>query len=445
MTVVLILAILALIAMNAFFVAAEYSLVRVRPDRVEAAVERGEKGAALFKHEIESIDDYIAACQVGITMTSIGLGAVGEPIIARLLKHPLGGPLSHAVAVVIAGIVAYLIITSLHITYGELVPKVFTVVHADAVGRRLARPMQFFRRAFHPFIVALTGLADLTLRPLGVDPDTAGEEETTSEDLKFLIARSQHGGQLDPGEAHMLEGVFHLHEQEARNVMTPIPAVVTVDISEPVEAALRKCVQSGHTRLVVTENHDTDRICGTVHSNSLARLLMNRGPEATIEPLVKDALIIPETKPLDDLLADLQRERASMAIVVDEYGRTAGIVTVEDIIEEVVGEIADETDPAAGAVRRLANGDWFVRGHVPITDLLDYGLELPVDSDAYNSVGGFVFGELGRLPKRGDTVQFNGYSLRVESVRENRVEAVRIRHASDETGEHPAVTPEEGS
>src|SRR3954451_14544929 len=352
MTVVLILAILALIAMNAFFVAAEYSLVRVRPDRVEAAVERGEKGADLFKRQIEDIDDYIAACQVGITMTSIGLGAVGEPVIADLLEGPLGGPLAHGTALVISGIIAYLIITSLHITYGELVPKVYTVVHAERVGRRIARPLQFSRRLFHPFIVALTGVANVTLRRLGVDPDAAGEEETTSEDLKFLIARSQHGGQLDPGEAHMLEGVFHLHEQEARNVMTPIPAVVTVDISEPVEAALRKCVQSGHTRLVVTENNDTDRICGTVHSNSLARLLMNRGADAVIEPLVKDALIIPETKPLDDLLADLQRERASMAVVVDEYGRTAGIVTVEDIIEEVVGEIADETDPAAGAGRR---------------------------------------------------------------------------------------------
>jgi CBS domain containing-hemolysin-like protein len=439
MTVLVLLAVPALIALNAFYVAAEYSLVRSRLDRVEASLERGERGAALFKHEIDDIDDYIAACQVGITMTSIGLGAVGEPIVADLLKGLLGGPLAHGAAVVISGILAYLIITSLHITYGELVPKVYTVVHAERVGRWVARPLHFSRRLFHPFIVALTGLANLTLRPLGVDPDTAGVEETTSEDLKFLIARSQHGGQLDPGEAHMLEGVFHLHEQEARNVMTPIPAVVTVDVSDNVEVALRKCVQSGHTRLVVTENNDTDRIRGTVHSNSLARLLMNRGPDASIEPLVKDAVIIPETKPLDDLLADLQRERASMAVVVDEYGRTAGIVTVEDIIEEVVGEIADETDPAAGAVRRLANGDWFVRGHVPITDLLDYGLELPVDSDAYNSVGGFVFGELGRLPKRGDTVQFNGYSLRVESVRENRVEAVRIRHPGAETGEHPAL------
>jgi CBS domain containing-hemolysin-like protein len=440
MTVVLLLAVLALIAMNAFFVAAEYSLVRVRPDRVEAAVERGDKNAELFKREIESIDEYIAACQVGITMTSIGLGAVGEPTIAHLLEKPLGGPLAHGVAVVIAGILAYLIITSLHITYGELVPKVYTVVKADSVGRRLARPLHFFRRLFHPFIVALTGLADLTLKPLGIDADAAGEEETTSEDLKFLIARSQHGGQLDPGEAHMLEGVFHLHEQEARNVMTPIPAVVTVDVSDTVEVALRKCVQSGHTRLVVTENNDTDRIRGTVHSNSLARLYMNRGPDASIEPLVKDALIIPETKPLDDLLADLQRERASMAIVVDEYGRTAGIVTVEDIIEEIVGEIADETDPAAGAVRRLANGDWFVRGHVPITDLLDYGLELPVDTDAYNSVGGFIFGELGRLPKRGDTVRADGYLLRVESVRENRIEAVRIKRLAEQQDEQAAAS-----
>ena len=140
-----------------------------------------------------------------------------------------------------------------------------------------------------------------------------------------------------------------------------------------------------------------------------------------------DAPIVPETKPLDDLLADLQRQRTSMAVVVDEYGRVVGIVTVEDIIEEVVGEIADETDPAAGEVRRLANGDWFVRGHVAVTDLADYGLELPVDSDAYNSVGGFVFAELGRLPRRGDTVNANGFSIRVESVRDNRIEAVRIR------------------
>ena len=247
------------------------------------------------------------------------------------------------------------------------------------------------------------------------------------DELKRLIAESYAGGHLDPGEAGMLTGVFHLHEQEARQVMTAIPAVVTIDISQDVETALRLCISSGHTRLVVTEGEDRDRVRGLVHASMLARQLMQQGPHASVGPIVHDALIVPETKPLDDLLADLQRQRTSMAVVVDEYGRVVGIVTVEDIIEEVVGEITDETDPTAGEVRRLADGDWFVRGHVPVTDLADYGLDLPVDSDAYNSVGGFVFAELGRLPRRGDMVNADGFSIRVESVRENRVEAVRIR------------------
>jgi CBS domain containing-hemolysin-like protein len=178
---------------------------------------------------------------------------------------------------------------------------------------------------------------------------------------------------------------------------------------------------------VVTEDHNQDRVRGIVHVNQLVKLMLSKGMEAQFDDLVRPAPIVPETKPLDDLLADLQRERTELAIVVDEYGRTAGIATTEDIIEEVVGEITDETDPAAGAVRQLANGDWFVRGHVAVSDLPDYGLELPVDTDAYNSVGGFVFAQLGRLPKRGDTVTANGYSIRVESVRQNRIEAVRIR------------------
>ena len=255
----------------------------------------------------------------------------------------------------------------------------------------------------------------------------------------MLIAQSLTGGKLDPGEAGMLTGVFHLHEQQARQVMTPAPAVVTVDLSENVETALRRCVSSGHTRLVVTEDENPDRVKGIVHANALAQLLLAEGPEAAIDGLVRDAPIVPETKPLDDLLADLQR-RAQLAGGRASTSTAArpGIVTVEDIIEEVVGEIDDETDPIGGAVRRLSNGDWFVRGHVAITDLVDYGLELPVDSDAYNSVGGFVFGELGRLPKRGDTVQHNGYSIRVESVRENRIEAVRIRARRTGIGLSPA-------
>jgi CBS domain containing-hemolysin-like protein len=317
-------------------------------------------------------------------------------------------------------------VTALHITIGEQVPKIFSIVKAEATAMRVARPLIAFNRIMRPFITALNATSNTLLRSLRIDPDTAMEEGATPEELRIMIGQARAGGQLDAGEAGMLHGVFHLHEQEARQVMTPIPAVVTVDTSEDVETALRRCISSGHTRLLVTEDENQDRVRGIVHSNSLARALMTEGPHASIEPLVVDAPIVPETKPLDDLLADLQRTRSSMAVVVDEYGRVAGIVSVEDIIEEVVGEIDDETDPAGGAIRRLANGDWFVRGHVAVTDLEDYGLHLPVDTDAYNSVGGFVFAELGRLPKRGDMVQANGFTIRVESVRENRIEAVRI-------------------
>ena len=425
--VLLLTAVVFFVLANGFFVAAEFALVRSRRSRMEQLAEEGARGAALALKQIERIDEYLSACQLGITMASLAIGFLGEPAIADLLREIYGDPVSHEVSLAVSVGLAYLITTALHITVGEQVPKIYAIVHAEPIARRTAGGLQIFFVVMRPLIRLLNGVSNWILRRFRTDPRAEFDEASNAEELKLLIAQSAHGGALDPGEAGMLSGVFHLHEQEARQVMTPIPAVVTVDTSEDVQTALRRCVSSGHTRLVVTEDANTDRIKGIVHANSLVRVLMNQGPDAPIDSVVKDAPIVPETKPLDDLLADLQRERTSMAVVVDEYGRTEGIVTVEDIVEEVVGEITDETDPAGGAVRRLANGDWFVRGHVPITDLVDYGIKLEADSEAYNSVGGFVFGELGRLPKRGDMVRANGYSLRVEAVRENRVEAVRIR------------------
>src|SRR4051812_24859198 len=279
--------------MNAFFVASEYSLVRSRLDRVQAMVKDNVRGAKLAERQIEHIDEYIAACHVGITFASIGIGAVGEPAIADLLEKPFGDVLGHAAATALAVAIGYAVLTVLHITFGELVPKIFTVGHAESVARRTARPLEFFKRLFSPFSRVLSALAGVVLRPFGVRPEGLGEETTTSEDLKFLIARSVSGGTLDPGEAVMLSGVFHLHEQEARNVMTPIPAVVTVDVSEDVQTALQRCIDSGHTRLLVTEDENTDRVRGVVHNNSLARLLMTRGADASIESAVKQALIVP--------------------------------------------------------------------------------------------------------------------------------------------------------
>ena len=426
MSIVLLVLLVLLIAVNGFFVAAEFAVVRARRARIEQLRDEGNDRARLALDQMDHVDEFVATSQVGITLASLGIGFLGEPALAELLEPVFGGLMSHAAALAISIALAFTIVTFLHVIFGEQAPKMLAIASAEPMLLRVAGPLRFFRTALHPLIVATNAPANFIVRKFfRMDPGESGEE-TSPEELRLLISRGAQRGRLDPGEAGMLGGVFHLHEQEAREVMTPIPAVVTVDASDTVEAALRRCVTSGHARLIVIEDDNADRVKGIVHNNSLARVYMSEGPEASIDSVIRDALIVPETRPLDDLLHDLQVQRTSLAVVVDEYGRTVGIVSVEDILEEVVGEIEDETDPRAAALRRLANGDWFVRGHVSLGDLADAGIELPVDTDAYNSVGGYVFGELGRLPKRGDSIQSNGYTIRVEAVREHRIEAVRI-------------------
>ncbi len=425
MTGFLLVLLFILVFLNGVFVAAEFALVRSRRSRIEQLAEEGNRSAARALGQIDQIDEYLSACQVGITMASIGIGALVEPAVGQLLE-PIFGGFSHGVAVTISVALAFVLVTGLHISVGEQVPKMVAISRPEDAVQRLSRPLGWFRVASAPFTLGLTAISNAMSRLFGVRPEKLAEEQHSSEDLKVLIAQSAVGGELDPGEAVMLGGVFHLHEQEAREVMTPIPAVVAVDSSATVNDALQLCVSSGHNRLVVVEDGNQDRVRGIAHALRLARLFMTEGPDAKIEGAVREALIVPETKALDDLLTELQRQRSSMGVVVDEYGRTVGIVTIEDILEEVVGEIEDETDPLAGAVRQLTNGDWYVRGHVSLGDLADRGIELPVDTDAFNSVGGYVFAELGRLPKRGDVINADGFEIRVESVRENRIEALRI-------------------
>jgi len=431
MTALALVALLLLVAVNGMFVAAEFALVRSRRSRLETLAKEGEADVEAVLEQLGKIDEVLSACQLGITVASIGIGFLGEPAIATLIE-PLLGDLPEAATTGISVAIAFALATTLHITIGEQVPKMLAITRPEATARVLSRPVNWFRIASAPFTFVLNKLSNAILRGFGVRPGDI-EEKHTSDDLKEIIRGSAI---LDPGEAGMLGGVFHLHEQEAREVMTPIPAVVTVNADQTVEEALRSCVSSGHTRLVVIENGNPDKVRGVVHNNSLVRLYMNAGPDTAVEPAIRDVPIFPETKPLDDLLAELQRQRSSLGVVSDEYGRTVGIATVEDILEEVVGEIEDETDPRSTSLRRLTDGDWYVRGHVPIGDLEDAGIKLPVDSDAFNSVGGYVFTELGRLPRRGDTIQADGFELRVESVRENRIVAVRIRTV---TGEHRVI------
>src|SRR5664279_1064552 len=223
-----------LIALNAFFVIAEYALVRSRRARLEIMRDEGAKGAALALDQLGNVNEYISAVQIGVTMTSIGIGALAQPALADIFKGALGSTISHGVAVAVAVTVAFVIIASAQLVAGEMVPKFYAIDRAEAVARRVARPLRTFSAVFHPIIVALTAVSDRILRLLGVDMSLE-RRGGSSDELKRLIAESHEGGHIDPGEAGMLTGVFHLHEQEARQVMTPIPAVVTIDTSQDVE------------------------------------------------------------------------------------------------------------------------------------------------------------------------------------------------------------------
>src|SRR3954464_12691011 len=325
MSVLLLVLLALLIAINGFFVAAEFALVRSRRGKLEQAAEEGEAGAEAVVEQLDRIDESLSACQIGITAAAMGSGFPGSPSRGKLLE-PVFGNLSHGAAAALSLAIAFAFVTAIHISIGEQVPKMLAISNAEKTARRVSRPLGWFAVATTPVTKALSWVSNGVVRLFGVDPKDL-EEHHTSEDLKQIIDSSRTGGTLDPGEAGMLGGVFHLHEQEAREVMTPIPAVVTVDASETVEAALRRCVTSGHTRLVVIEDDNRDRVKGIVHNNSLARLYMSDGPEAPLDTVVRDALIVPETRPLDDLLHDLQVQRTSLSVAVDENGPTAGFAT----------------------------------------------------------------------------------------------------------------------
>ena len=425
MSVLLLVLLLLLVAINGFFVAAEFALVRSRRGKLEQLAEEGESGAEAVVEQLDKIDESLSACQIGITMASIGIGFLGEPSLAKLLE-PIFGGLSHGAAVGLSVAIAFALVTAIHISIGEQVPKMLAISHAERTARRVSRPLNWFRAATAPVTMALSAISNAIVRLFGVDP-TDIEEHHTAEDLKQIIDSSQHGRHARPRRGG-----------DARRRLPPARAGgARGDDADPGGGHGRRLRdgRDGAAALRHLRPHAPGRDRGRQprpgqgdrpQQQPRPALHERRARRREIEPVVRDAVIVPETRPLDDLLHDLQVQRTSLSVVVDEYGRTVGIVTVEDILEEVVGEIEDETDPRAAALRQLASGEWFVRGHVSLGDLADAGIELPVDTDAYNSVGGYVFGELGRLPKRGDTITANGYTIRVESVRENRIEAVRI-------------------
>ena len=419
-------AVAALILLNGYFVAAEYALVTARRTRIQELAQRGNRRAKAVLRIVADPPRFIAAMQLGVTGASLAIGALGEQVLARVFD-PL-------FASVIAFALAFLIITFLHVVVGELVPKGIALGYSDRVALAVSTPVRGFFVAFKPLIWVLQRSSEVVLRALGLTPP-GGEMEVYSEaELKMLLSRSTEEGELEAQEQEMLYKVFDFADKEVSAVMVPRPEVVALSIEMPPEEALAAVIDSPYTRYPVYRD-SLDEIVGVLHVRDLFSALVDRGIAGVqIEQLLRPAHIVPETKDLAALLTEFRRTNQHPAVVVDEYGELEGIVTLEDLLEEIVGEIEDEFDLPDESIERLEDGRVRVHGTFPIDDFNEqFGVSLPIED--YHTLGGLVFGMLGRAPEPGDEVEHEGIRFTVLTVEGSRIERLEIELPPPQPGE----------
>ncbi|MDX6553474.1 MAG: magnesium and cobalt exporter, family [Gaiellales bacterium] len=427
-TALALLAVVLIVLANGFFVAAEYALVTVRRTRIQELIDQGNRGARRVAELQQNPARFISAIQLGVTMSSLALGAIGEPVIAGLLEKPLKSlPNSwhSGVALTIAAILAFALLSFFHVVLGEIVPKSYTLLHPEPIALLAAGPINAFYAIFKPFIWALMAASSAVLRWLGLPPEARRTAVHSEEELKMLVTASREQGVLEEEEQAMLHKVFEFADKDAADVMVPRPDVVALPIDMPVPELLRVMLEHPYTRYPVYEA-ELDNIVGVLHVRDLFVALHDRGIEGVdVRALLRPAILVPETKRLDELLAEFRSTSNHMAIVVDEYGSVAGLATLEDLLEEIVGEIGDEFDVPEAGIRRIGKSRLRLGGSFPIEEFNErFGTHLP-DED-YHSVGGFVFGELGRAPKVGDVVDWNGIRFEVSAVDGSRIVEVDV-------------------
>jgi putative hemolysin len=414
-----------LILLNAFFVAAEYGLVTARRTRIIELHHEGNRRARDVLRITSDPPRFIAAMQLGVTLTSLGIGALGE----RALADALGS----VMATVVAVLLAYLILTFLHVVIGELVPKGIALGHSEGTALFVSAPVRGFFIALRPFIWFLQKSTVIVLGWLGLQPPGAEDDVLSEAELRIVVSQSTRHGEIEQQEQEMLYKVFDFADKEASDVMVPRPEVVALSIDLPPEQALEAVMDSPYTRYPVYRD-SLDDVVGILHVRDLFSALRERGMhEVKIEEIVRPTHIVPETKDLAALLAEFRRTNQHMAIVVDEYGEMEGIVTLEDLLEEIVGEIEDEFDLPDESVEQVDDDTIRVDGTFPIDDFNErFHTALPAED--YHTLAGFVFGLLGRQPEVGDDISHDGMRfdvLEVEGSRINKI-AVTFEHRRDQ-------------
>ena len=421
------LAVLALVLANGFFVAAEFSLISVRKTRIDQLLAEGSRLARPVRRALNNPDQFIAATQLGITMASLGLGWIGEPALASMV-FPLFERLPVSIAITtahsLAVAIAFIIITSLHIVLGELAPKTVALQYPEKTALLVAKPTELFLRTFKPFIRALNGMGWTVVRMLGMKASSGHGLVHSEEELKMLVTASQEAGVLEEDEEQMLHRVFHFAEFTAGEMMVPRTEMPAIRADAPIGEVVDLIWRGRHTSLPVYRG-ELDDIVGIMLVPDLVKALASPPPNFSAAAIAREALTVPETMKADELLRQMRRHRTHQAIVIDEYGGTAGIVTFERVMERIVGELGGDFGTAATPIRRLPDNSFEVDGLALVTDINER-FELNIDEETYTTIGGYMLGRLGRRPKIGDTVEVGGRTLRVEAVDGLRVSRVRI-------------------
>ncbi len=426
-----------LVFLNGFFVAAEFAIVKIRLSRLEELVAEGRPGAKVARNVVHHLDAYLSATQIGITLASLGLGWVGEPAVAHLLVEPFFawmGFLSEAALHTTSLTIAFIFISFLHVVLGELAPKSLAIQRAEQTALGVALPLRLFYYLFLPAIWVFNGSANLLLRAVGITPVSGHELAHSAEEIRIILEHSEQSGVLSEQRHDLLEGALDIAERSVKQIMVPRVDVVYISTSAAWEQIVQTVVEHGYSRFPLCDG-DLDHPIGILYAKDLLRYLgQPTGPPSAegIVALKRECLFVPESQRVETLLKRFQRSRIHLAVVVDEYGGTSGIVTLEDVLEELVGEIQDEMDQEAPLLEETPEGNYRVNGQMLIDDLADRtGVVLP-DAQG-DTVGGYILYRLGRVAARGDEVRADGHLLRVLEVHRRRIVRVLVSPAvSDE-------------
>lgn len=419
-----------LVFMNGFFVAAEFAIVKVRSSQLELKAQSGNRTAQLAKHIISKLDGYLAATQLGITLASLGLGWIGEPVVSKLLikiMTVVGIEISDELAHDLALPVAFAIITVLHIVFGELAPKSIAIQRSEKTTLFIAYPLQFFYIVFKPFIWLLNGIANFLLKLVGISA-VHGSEVHSSEELKYLVMQGKESGSIDESDYNIIKNAFEFSEHTAKQIMVPITRVLAIDLNDYNEQVLEKIIEESYSRIPCFED-SFDTIVGVVYLKDIL-FRMRKNETIHLREMMKPVLMVPETKQIGQLLKEFQMQHQQIAIVVNEYGSTKGIVTMEDILEELVGEIQDEYDTEAAIVEKTGPKIYTCMASAPLEDINNF-LPFPIRKDGqYNTLAGYLNLKFGRIPNLNDQIILGQYEFTILKKSRNSISFVQLRDLS---------------